>query len=119
MVYVKPDGTQGFSWKNQHEFLLREHPDKAAEYQEWGERLREKIDAAADQDDDFGFAASNLATKEFVKENDLMTLFADVPGLSSQIDELDFSFLEEDGTEPLVDLTEANFDAWLNGITLD
>jgi len=138
MVYVKPDGTGGFSWKKHHDFLLREdsdnlesiaharfemlaeeQPDKAAQFRAWDEGLRAKIDAASDRDENFGFVGSNLATKEFVKENDLMTLFDDVPGLSSQIDDLDFSFLEEDKTARLLELTEENFDAWLNGITLD
>jgi hypothetical protein len=27
MVYKKPDGTLGFSWEQQLEFLKREHPD--------------------------------------------------------------------------------------------
>lgn len=138
MVYVKPDGTQGFSWKLQYDFLLKEHPEmleeiaharfemlasdqpeQAAYYKDLGDQLRAKINAASDQNKEFGYIESDSVTKEFVKENDLMTLFEDVPGLSSQIDYLDFSFLEEDGAEPIGDLTDANFDAWLSAIILD
>lgn len=115
MVYTREDGTQGFSWKLQHDFLLREHPEmleeiahsrfemlaeeqpeQAAYYKDLGDQLSAKINTASDQDKDFGYVQSDIVTKAFVKENNLIPLFADVPGLSTDIDTIDLSYLDDE-----------------------
>ena len=129
MVYTKPDGTHGFSWKTQYDFLLREHPENfeeiaharlealaeeepehAAYYQNLSAQLRKKLDKAVQSDADFGYVQSDAITKEFIQEKHLTHLFENVPALSGE-DELDLSLLDEE-----VDLSF--LDEELEGITL-
>ncbi|MBO3463262.1 hypothetical protein G7B40_031305 [Aetokthonos hydrillicola Thurmond2011] len=136
MVYLKEDGTNGFSWGLQYNFLVKEHPtqleeiaqarfqilaeenpEQAEYYQNLREQLDEKINEAWDNDSqNFGCVESSKVTQEFIKENNLMDLFEDFPALSSEIDqEVDFSGLEDD-PEIDINLTGEDFEAWLTEI---
>lgn len=124
MVYTKPDGTTGFSWKRHYEFLVKEHPENLEEivqarlealafdepeaagyYQDLSSQLRKKLDQAVQDNPEFGYTDSDAITKEFVKTQNLTHFFDEVPALSDDIDapspslsvleeELDLSFLE-------------------------
>lgn len=123
MFYTKPDGTHGFSWKTQSDFLLREHPENlekiaharlealakeepedAAYYQDLSMQLRKKLDKSVQSDADFGYVRADVITKEFIQENYLTHLFEAVPALSGEDepdlslldDEVDLSFLDEE-----------------------
>lgn len=129
MVYIKPDGTHGFSWKTQYDFLLRaypenleaiaharlealanEEPEHAAYYQDLSMQLRKKLDKSVQSDADFGYVPSDVITKEFIQEKYLTHLFEAVPALSGE-DEPDLSLRDEE-----VDLSF--LDEELEGITL-
>lgn len=103
MVYVKQDGTHGFNWKLQYEFLLKEHPEylegivdsrlamlgqeqpaKFTYYEALRNRLRQKIDSEASRDESFGYLQSDIVTKNFVKNNNLTSLFSEVPQLCTK-----------------------------------
>ena len=96
MVYQKPDGSFGFNWQQQYDFLLREHPDElenivqskfsllktqhpeqAEYYEELKTELNERIGNASDSPN-FGYKESNDIVLAFVKEKGLQKLFSDV-----------------------------------------
>lgn len=114
MVYQKPDGSYGFNWQQQYEFLLREHPEnleeivhtkfmvlkhnepqKADYYEVLDTELRGKINGVWDDNSSFGWQESDEVVKSFIKDKGLCELFSDIPALSS---------IEEDNE--LSDLTE-------------
>ena len=117
MVYIKDDGSFGFSWQQQYDFLLREHPedlesivqskfsllktqqpDKAAYYEELEEELARRIGNTWDNNPNFGYKESDEVVLVFIKDKQLGELFLDVPALSSTDEEpLEMSdFSEED-----------------------
>lgn len=100
MVYQKSDGSYGFSWQQQYDFLLKEHPedlenivqskfsllktnqpDKAEYYEELEEELSTRIGEAWDKNPNFGWSDSNEVVKAFIEEEGLSELFRDVPAL--------------------------------------
>ena len=102
MVYTKDDGSFGFSWQQQYDFLLREHPEdlesivqskfsllktqqpeKAKYYEELEAELTTRIGEAWDKNPNFGYKESDEVVKTFVKHKGLSELFRDVPALSS------------------------------------
>lgn len=110
MVYQKPDGTSGFSWQLQYDFLLREHPDNLEEivstkfmllkekepdnaeyYEQLDEKLRNKINSTWDDDSNFGWNEGNKVVRTFIKDKKLEDMFSDVTALSSTNEQSDLS----------------------------
>ncbi|SRR5579883_291078 len=99
MVYAKEDGSIGFSWQKQYEFLVREHPGNLEDivqtkfdllqesepentqyYESLSNQLTQRISSAWDENPtEFGYAQSDQVVKQFIADNDLNDLFADVP----------------------------------------
>ena len=101
MVYQKSDGSYGFSWQQQYDFLLREHPEdlesivqskfsllktqqpeSAKYYEELEEELARRIGEAWDKKPNFGYQESDEVVLVFLKDKGLGELFSDVPSLS-------------------------------------
>lgn len=116
MVYTKDDGSYGFNWQQQYDFLLREHPedlenivqskfsllktqqpDKAEYYEELELELSNRIGDAWDNNPNFGYKESDEVVKTFIKDKRLGELFVDVPTLldPDKIDDIDLT-LEDD-----------------------
>ena len=117
MVYVKEDGSYGFSWQQQYDFLLREHPDdlegiahtkltllknqqpdKTKYYEDLDAELSERIAEAWDNNPNFGYKESDDVTKAFVKEKGLSELFSDVPTLLEldDVEDVDIDFEDDE-----------------------
>ena len=105
MVYTKDDGSFGFSWQKQYDFLLKDHPEdlesivqskfsllktnlpeQAEYYEELSEELARRIGEAWDDNPNFGYKESDEVVKTFVKDLGLSELFSDVPTLLNQDD---------------------------------
>lgn len=105
MVYQKSDGSFGFSWQKQYDFLLKDHPEdlesivqskfsllktnqpeQAEYYEELEEELSNRMGEAWDDNPNFGYKESDEVVKTFVKDLGLSELFSDVPTLSNQDD---------------------------------
>ena len=116
MVYQKSDGSFGFSWQQQYDFLLREHPgdlenivqskfsllktqepQQTQYYEELKEELNNRIDEAWDKNPNFGYKDSDEVVKAFIKDEELEELFSDVPTLleENEIDDINLD-LEDD-----------------------
>ena len=106
MVYQKSDGSFGFSWQQQYDFLLKEHPEdlesivqskfsllkgqepeKAEYYEELEEELARRIAEAWDKNPNFGYQESDEVVLAFIKDEGLEELFSDVPTLLIAEDE--------------------------------
>ncbi len=106
MVYQKSDGSFGFSWQQQYDFLLKEHPynlDEIAHtklellknqqpslakyYEDLDAKLSETISEAWDNNANFGYKESDEVVKQFIEENDLQELFSDVAVLNNKSDD--------------------------------
>ena len=105
MVYQKSDGSFGFSWQKQYDFLLKDHPEdlesivqskfsllktnqpeQAEYYEELSEELARRIGEAWDDNPNFGYKESDEVVKTFIKDLGLSELFSDVPTLLNQDD---------------------------------
>ena len=122
MVYTKDDGSFGFSWQQQYDFLLREHPEDlesivqskfsllkenqpelAEYYEELETELNERIGEAWDNNPDFGYKESDEVVLTFLKDKGLSELFSDVPHFLHALRE----FEDEDFDDELINrLTE-------------
>jgi glutathionyl-hydroquinone reductase len=114
MVYQKDDGSYGFSWEKHHDYLLKNHPqdleaivharfnclaqaDNPDVYTQLDEELTSDIADVLATNKNFGCVEIRSATKDFIKRNNLQDLFADLPELSSNIDdELDINPEQQD-----------------------
>lgn len=93
MVYLKFDGTYGFSWRKQRDYLKQFEPDnvtglleatlffrklqypaQAGYYQELYDQLSRKIDVIVDKTPNFGDAEEQQIARDFIKENNLEAL---------------------------------------------
>lgn len=114
MVYQKPDGSSGFSWQKQYDFLLEEHPEnleeivstkfqllkwneplKADYWESLHEELNQKIASAWDRSSSLGWDEEDEVVKTFVKEKGLSELFSDVPALA-QVEDEKYPYVESD-----------------------
>ena len=125
MVYLKENGSHGFSYQQQYDFLLAGHPDcleeivhtkfmvlkeqepeNAAHYEQLDTELTERLDTADDSNSTFGYSESDDIVKTFIREKGLTELFRDVPAITDQTNSDEtlaiFDLDDDDGTLFLV-----------------
>lgn len=124
-MYIKKDGEHDFSYQQQYDFRLTEHPDSlekivhtkfmvlkeqepenAAYYEQLDTELTERLDTADDSNSTFGYSESDDIVKTFIQELGLTELFRDVLAITDQTNSDEtlaiFDLDDDDGTLFLV-----------------
>ena len=104
MVYIKEDGSHGFSCQKHYDFLLKEHPDcleeivhtkfmvlkeqepeNATHYEQLDNEFTQRLDTADDTNPNFGYSESDEIVRTFIREKGLTELFRDVPAIIAEV----------------------------------